>query len=67
MAKEVQTEGWMSVLGAFRRGEMAISHVSQGRASFASEEYGSSGGTMGWADGGRKEALQEREDSLVFS
>lgn len=59
-------KGWMSVLGAFRQREMATGHVSQGRASFASEEYGSSEGRMGWADGGRKEALREREDSLVF-
>lgn len=41
--------------------------MSQGRASFASEEYGSSEGRTGWAGGGRKEALREREDSLVFS
>lgn len=57
----------MSVLGAFRQREMTIGHVSQGRASFASEEYGSSEGRTGWAGGGRKEALREREDSLVFS
>lgn len=67
MAKEVQTEGVDVSAGAFRQREMTIGHVSQGRASFASEEYGSSEGRTGWAGGGRKEALREREDSLVFS
>lgn len=45
--RKCRQKGWMSVLGAFRQREMAIGHVSQGRASFASEEYGSSEGRTG--------------------
>lgn len=55
------------MLGAFRQREMVIGHVSQSRANFASEEYGSSEGRLGWADGEREEALWERGASLVFS